>query len=112
MTVASVDLSQLTTMRVGGPARALLSPTDPDQLVETAQDVWASGEDWLLVGGGSNLVVADEGFDGTAIRVTTRGIERLPGEAIRLRVQAGETWDDVVSYAVERGWRGIEALSG
>ena len=107
-----MDFSQLTTIRVGGPALALLSPTDPDQLVETARRVWASGDDWILVGGGSNLVVADEGFDGTAIRVMTRGIERLPGEAIRLRVQAGETWDDVVSYAVERGWRGIEALSG
>ncbi|HEY9499735.1 MAG TPA: UDP-N-acetylmuramate dehydrogenase [Terrimesophilobacter sp.] len=105
----SMDLAELTTLRVGGPARELLSPETPAELVRQTIDTWASGEPWLLLGGGSNLLVADEGFDGTVIRVLTRGIERN-GDI--LRVQAGEPWDAVVAFAVENGLAGIEALSG
>lgn len=104
-----MDLAELTTLRVGGPARELLSPRTPSELVQQTVDTWASGEPWLLLGGGSNLLVADEGFDGTVIRVLTRGIERDGG---LLRVQAGEPWDAVVAFAVENGLSGIEALSG
>ncbi|MCU1557062.1 MAG: UDP-N-acetylmuramate dehydrogenase [Microbacteriaceae bacterium] len=109
-----MDLSELTTLRVGGPATELLAPPSPAELVETTLGVWATGDDWLVLGGGSNVVVADDGFDGSVIRVTTRGIERLesaPG-AVLLKVQAGEPWDGVVAHAVDRGWAGIEALSG
>ncbi len=81
-----------------------------------ALDAWGTAEDWLVLGGGSNVVIADEGFDGTVVRVATRGIERLADETgphpVRLRVEAGEPWDDVVAYAVEQGLGGIEALSG
>ena len=112
MDTGTTAFSQLTTMRVGGPPSALLIPADADELAAAALKVWTSGDEWLLVGGGSNLIVADEGFDGTAIRVSTRGIEQLSDVPVRLRVQAGESWDDVVAYAVEQGWRGIEALSG
>lgn len=109
-----IPFSQLTTTRVGGPALLLVEPTDAAQLVETTLEVWASGEPWLVFGGGSNLIVADEGFDGTAIRVATRGIEQLAadGDTVTLRVQAGEAWDAVVEYAVQHGLAGIEALSG
>ncbi|MET4781064.1 UDP-N-acetylmuramate dehydrogenase [Glaciihabitans sp. UYNi722] len=109
-----MDLSQLTTLRVGGPAAELLAPTDAAELVETTLRVWATGDDWLVLGGGSNVVVADDGFDGSVIRVVTRGIERLDGEAgtVCLKVQAGEPWDELVAYAVDHGWAGIEALSG
>src|SRR5690606_16161533 len=65
---------------------------------------------WLILGGGSNLVVADEGFDGTVIRVATRGIEAA--DRVRLRVQAGENWDDLVASTIEQGLVGLEALSG
>src|SRR5690606_27571994 len=68
------DLAGYTTLRVGGPARELLEPAMRDELVQTALDVWATGDDWFLLGGGSNVVIADEGFDGTVIRVATRGI--------------------------------------
>lgn len=106
--------SELTTSRVGGPPLLLVEPTDAAQLIETTLDVWASGEPWLVFGGGSNLIVADEGFDGTAIRVATRGIEQaaVADETVTLRVQAGEPWDAVVEYAVQNGLAGIEALSG
>jgi UDP-N-acetylmuramate dehydrogenase len=118
-------LADLTTLRVGGDAYHVLESTTHDELLAAARDTWSSGEDWLLLGGGSNVVIADEGFDGTVIRVRTRGIERLASEtlatrpsaylgdrAVRLRVQAGEPWDAVVDHAVQQGWAGIEALSG
>lgn len=70
-------LAELTTLRVGGEARELLAPATTDELVDAALTTWASGEPWLALGGGSNLLIADEGFDGTVIRVLTRGIELL-----------------------------------
>ncbi len=106
-------LGELTTLRVGGEARELLSPATTDELVSTGLEVWASGEPWLALGGGSNLLVADEGFDGAVIRVLTRGVEEdAEGTAAILRVAAGEPWDAVVAHAVAHGLSGIEALSG
>ena len=105
-------LSELTTMRVGGPAESLVTPTTRDELADAALAAWADGDDWLVLGGGSNVVVGDEGFPGTVIRVGSRGIRRLEGEGVLLSVEAGEPWDALVAHAVEQGWRGIEALSG
>lgn len=105
-------LAELTTLRVGGEALALLSPTTTDELVRAAREVWAGGEPWLALGGGSNLLIADEGFDGTVIRVLTRGIEEVGGGPVTLRVAAGEPWDAVVAHTVATGLSGIEALSG
>ena len=107
-----MNLSELTTMRVGGPARTLVTATTRDELTDAALEAWATGDEWLVLGGGSNVVVGDEGFDGTVIRVATRGIERLEGDGVLLRVAAGEPWDGLVEYAVSHGWAGIEALSG
>lgn len=113
---ATPALSTLTTMRVGGVPERLVQPTTEAELVDTARAVWASGEPWLLLGGGSNTVASDAGFEGTVIRVATRGIERVgDGDAavdVRLRVQAGESWDALVEHAVDSGLAGIEALSG
>jgi UDP-N-acetylmuramate dehydrogenase len=102
-------LSELTTLRVGGPAGALVSPETPDELVAAVRDAWADGDPWLVLGGGSNVVIGDEGFEGTVVRVLTRGISQ---EGSHLVVQAGEPWDAVAAYAVEHGLAGIEALSG
>jgi len=102
-------LADLTTMRVGGPARTLVTASTRDELVAAALDAWSSGEDWLVLGGGSNVVIADEGFDGTVIHVTSRGIER---DGTTLRVQAGEPWDALVEFAVAERLAGLEALSG
>ena len=105
------DLSAHTTLRVGGPARLLLD--ESDSLVDAMRDVWASGEPWFVLGGGSNVVIADDGFDGTVVRVGTRGIVDAHADGrVTLRVQAGESWDALVALAVERGWAGIEGLSG
>ncbi len=101
-------------MRVGGVPEALIAPVTTDALVEAAREVWESGEEWLLLGGGSNTVASDDDFEGTVIHVVTRGIDRLdaPDGRVRLRVQAGEAWDEVVALTVRNGWSGVEALSG
>jgi len=120
-----MKLADLTTLRVGGEADPVLAPPTSTDLIETVEDVWAGGDDWLILGGGSNVVISDDGFDGTVIRVVTRGVERitpvtpavrpsayLGGRTVRLRVAAGEPWDALVAYTVSNGWAGIEALSG
>ena len=110
------ELSSLTTFRVGGPAARIVTLSDPATLADQVLEEWATGEDWLVLGGGSNVLVSDDGFDGTVLRVATRGVERIPtperpGVAL-LRVQAGEPWDALVAQTVELGLAGLEALSG
>ncbi|MEV8239791.1 UDP-N-acetylmuramate dehydrogenase [Microbacterium testaceum] len=113
--VAPIPLSQLTTLRTGGEPARLIEARTADELVAALREVWADGDEWFVLGGGSNLFVGDEPFDGTVIRVRTAGIEELPGsrpETVRLRVQAGHDWDALVAETVERGLAGIEAMSG
>lgn len=135
-------LAELTSLRVGGPARRVITATTRDEVVAAARAAWADEEPLLVLGGGSNVVVGDDGFDGTVLRVATKGVERLPDAgrapspalpasdadrlrslsrslrppqqrgAVRLRVQAGEDWDDLVAHTVDEGFSGIEALSG
>ncbi|AWB94580.1 UDP-N-acetylmuramate dehydrogenase [Agromyces badenianii] len=111
-----IRFAEYTTLRVGGPIDRLLTATTQRDLVDLAGETWATDAPWLALGGGSNLLVGDEGFDGTVIRVATHGIEVLPGSgdehSVRVRVQAGESWDDLVAWTVEHGYSGIEALSG
>ena len=113
--VEPIPLAQLTTLRTGGtPARMIEAPT-ADELVSALREAWADGEPLLVVGGGSNLFVGDEPYDGTVVRVLTTGIERMPSPRpgyVRLRVQAGHDWDHLVAYAVAEGLAGIEAMSG
>jgi UDP-N-acetylmuramate dehydrogenase len=110
-----VPLSTLTTMRVGGPAARLVTVTTTDELVDAVREVDDADEPLLVISGGSNLVVSDDGFEGTVVRVATSGITPESadycGGAV-VRVAAGEVWDDVVARAVEERWAGIEALSG
>jgi UDP-N-acetylmuramate dehydrogenase len=113
--IEPIRLSALTTLQTGAAPERMLEATTTAGLVEALQDVWSRGEDWFALGGGSNLFVGDEPFDGTVIRVLTGGIEELPSPhagRIRLRAQAGHSWDEFVSYAVQHGYAGLEAMSG
>jgi UDP-N-acetylmuramate dehydrogenase len=104
--MAPPPLSSLTTLRLGGPPKAYVEAADEHELVAAVRD---AEPPVLVLAGGSNLVVADEGFPGTVVAVRSAGIAR-DGE--RLTVAAGEVWDDVVAYAVAEGLAGIECLSG
>lgn len=113
--ITPIRLAELTTLRTGGAPERMVEAHTRDELVEALRFVWATGDEWLVLGGGSNLFVGDDPVEGTVIRVLTRGIERLPSPhegRTRLRVQAGHGWDDLVAHAVSEGLAGLEAMSG
>lgn len=107
-------LAEHTTLRVGGPADDWWVAESEDALIDMVGRCDAEGRPLLILGGGSNVLVADHGFPGTVIEVATTGVDARETDAgtVLLRLAAGEAWDDVVSQAVARGWSGIEALSG
>jgi UDP-N-acetylmuramate dehydrogenase len=110
-------LSRHTTLRLGGPAGHWVEATTEAELVAAVDAADAAGEPLLVLGGGSNVVVADVGFPGTVVHVATRGVTSdVDGEVTcggaMVTVAAGESWDDLVIRAVESGWLGIETLAG
>jgi UDP-N-acetylmuramate dehydrogenase len=105
----SAELAPLTTLRLGGPARRLVAACREEELVAAVREADAAGEQVLVLAGGSNVVIADEGFPGTVVHVRTDGAELVDGE---LRVQAGVPWDELVACTVEAGLQGFECLSG
>ncbi|HXV91912.1 MAG TPA: UDP-N-acetylmuramate dehydrogenase [Pseudonocardia sp.] len=110
----NVALAPHTTLRLGGPAERLVEATSADEVVAAVRAAEAVGEPVLVLGGGSNLVVADEGVHGTVVRVATSGhhVERRPDGSVRLTVEAGEDWDTLVATTVAEGLGGLECLSG
>jgi UDP-N-acetylmuramate dehydrogenase len=108
-TRVNVALAELTTLRVGGPAARLIEADTTDTLVRLVRDADAGNEPVLLIGGGSNLVVSDAGFSGLAVLIRTRGLRRVEN---RLVAAAGQSWDELVSYAVDEQLAGIECLAG
>jgi len=108
-----VPLAPFTTLELGGPARHFVEAADEGAVVEALR--WADSRKLpvTILGGGSNLVVSDAGFDGLVVRIAARGLrfETSGGEA-RVTAAAGEPWDDLVARAVERGLGGVECLSG
>lgn len=113
--ITPVPLSQLTTLRAGAVPARMIEVRTVDETVSALRDIWDAGEPWLVVGGGSNLLVGDEPFEGTVVLLRTSGLETIesPREGFtRVRVQAGHSWDDLVAYTVAQGLQGIEAMSG
>lgn len=111
---SSVPLSGYTTLRLGGPATRFVEARSAREVVDAVREADASGAPVLVLGGGSNVVVADEGFDGTVVHVATKGVTEdctTPG-LIQLTAEAGENWDDVVAKTVAAGLGGLECLSG
>lgn len=107
-------LADHTTLRLGGPAARFVEARTEQELVDTVGSADEAGEPLLVLGGGSNLVVADEGFAGTVVLIGTRGVDAAQDacSGATVTVAAGEPWDPFVAHAVARGWVGVEALSG
>jgi UDP-N-acetylmuramate dehydrogenase len=108
------DLADHTTLGLGGPAKTFVPVTTEAGLIDAVRDADTAGEPVLLIGGGSNLVIADDGFPGTVIAIATRGVRYAPeGDGrVAMTAAAGEDWDDVVAGAVAQGLAGLECLSG
>ena len=106
-------LAELTTLHLGGPPQRLLESRTEDEVVAAVRAADDAGDPLLVLAGGSNVVVADDGFPGTVLLVATRGIQRedAAGTAL-LTVQAGEPWDPFVAGTVSDGLAGVECLSG
>jgi UDP-N-acetylmuramate dehydrogenase len=109
-----VPLGAYTTLRVGGPARDFVEVTSSRELVDVVRALDAAGQRVLVLGGGSNVLVGDAGFDGTVVHVATRGVsdDVAACSGAVLNVAAGEPWDPFVGLTVGRGFSGLEALSG
>jgi UDP-N-acetylmuramate dehydrogenase len=110
---AAVPLAPFSTLGVGGPARWFIRAATVEDVA--AAHAWCTerGVQLVVLGGGSNLVIADRGIDGLVLQIASRGLEfDRDGDDTLVRVAAGESWDDVVSAAVSRGLAGVECLSG
>lgn len=114
-------LSDITTMGVGGPADRFIVARTREEILEAVQEADAAGTPLLIVGGGSNLVIADEGYRGTVLQIATRGItvgdstvaEDTTGTGtVPVTIEAGHPWDEAVAWTVEHELGGLEALSG
>ena len=103
-------LSEFTTIGVGGVPAEFVVATSRDEILTQAKRMWHDAEEWLVLGGGSNIVVSDNPADLHVLKIESKGIERL-GQG-HIRVQAGENWDDVVAYCIEHGLGGVESMSG
>ncbi len=110
---ANVPLAPLTTLRLGGPARRLVTAYDEASVVEVVRSCDDAGEPVLVLGGGSNVVLPDEGFAGTVVRVVVHGLSvAQEGDAVALTAAAGEEWESFVGLCVADRLAGVEALSG
>ena len=109
-----VPLAEFTTLRIGGPADKLLEVSSEDDLITAVRDADAAGEPVLLLSGGSNVVIGDDGFRGTVVKIASSGI-RVDADACSgamVHIQAGEDWDAVVQRAIAEEWSGLESMSG
>jgi UDP-N-acetylmuramate dehydrogenase len=107
-------LADHTTLRVGGPARQMRIVETEAELIDAVRDLDAAAESVLILGGGSNVLASDAGFAGTVIKVATRGIAEdiAACSGAVITVAAGEPWDPLVRYTIQRGWSGLETMSG
>jgi UDP-N-acetylmuramate dehydrogenase len=108
-------LSDLTTAAVGGPAGNYIEARTEAEIIEAVRTADAAAEPLLIIGGGSNLLISDDGFPGTVVRIASEGFTVSAEDScggVAVVVQAGHNWDALVQHAVLHAWSGIEALSG
>ncbi|HEU5121847.1 MAG TPA: UDP-N-acetylmuramate dehydrogenase [Candidatus Saccharimonadales bacterium] len=109
----NIPLKNYTTMRLGGNARFMADARTPDELAEVCRNALSQHLPIFILGGGSNLIVSDKGFNGLVIRNRIPGFEVISDDPSHttIKIGAGENWDDVVKRTVEMNLSGIEALS-
>ncbi|MFE8884597.1 UDP-N-acetylmuramate dehydrogenase [Pseudarthrobacter enclensis] len=113
--MTSTLLSTLTTSAVGGPAGQYVEARTEAEIIDAVRSADAAGEQVLIISGGSNLLISDDGFPGTVIRIASEGFTVNAEDScggVTVVVQAGHNWDQLVDHAVHHAWSGIEALSG
>ena len=106
------ELRNYTSLRVGGPAKNFVDAHNESEIIAAIE---AAGDTpVLIIGGGTNILVADSGFDGTVIRITNHALKSEVDacSGATLTIGAGENWDDFVKTTLERGFAGLETLSG
>jgi UDP-N-acetylmuramate dehydrogenase len=110
----NVPLAPLTTIGIGGPARFFFRADSVDELRDALRWARENDQQVFILGGGSNLLISDAGFDGLVIQLDLRGItvESEDAETVMVKAAASEPWDPFVAYTVEHGWAGVECLSG
>ena len=110
----NVPLAPLTTIGIGGPARFFFRAATVDDVIEALAWAREREQSVFFLGGGSNLLIADAGFDGLVVQLDLRGITVFDENAgyVMVKVAAGEPWDRFVKFAVRREWAGVECLSG
>lgn len=107
-------LAPFTTLKIGGKARFFVSAKTENEIIEAVRFAEANDFEIFVLGGGSNVLIADEGFDGLVLKADLRGVSES-GEkdgTTFITAQAGEDWDEFVCFCVERNLAGIECLSG
>jgi len=109
-----VPLAPLTTLGIGGLAKLFARAESVDDVREALAFASARSLPVLVLAGGSNVLIPDDGFDGLVIHMDLRGItiESEDSDSAIVNVAAGERWDDFVDFAVASGWAGVECLSG
>jgi UDP-N-acetylmuramate dehydrogenase len=112
----NIPLAPLTTFRIGGPARFFVEAKSANEVQEAVTFAQSKNLPLFVLGGGSNLVVADSGWPGLVLKVAIPGIEQRFGHddegRVRFDAGAGESWDRFVSHAVMAKCAGVECLSG
>jgi len=109
----NIPLAPLTTLKIGGPARYFLEAKTEKEVLEAVSFAEDKNIPLFILGGGSNLLIADEGFNGLVLRVAITGVKSSrDGNNVILNVGAGEDWDNFVNQCVEQDLAGIECLSG
>jgi UDP-N-acetylmuramate dehydrogenase len=116
----NISLAPFTTLGIGGPARWFAEAASEEEILEASGWARQRGVPLFVLGGGSNVLIADDGFDGLVLRVALCGIRAMPGNDRRsepgepriYQVAAGESWDSFVERAVQDHCAGIECLAG
>lgn len=110
----NVPLADKTTLKIGGKARFFVEATSENDIVEALRFAETNNLEIFILGGGSNVLIADEGFEGLVLQIALRGISvsQESGETVFLTAQAGEDWDGFVAFCVKNKLAGVECLSG